>query len=199
MPRTWFTSDLHFGHANIIQYSHRPYPSVAAMNDALVARWNEVVAPEDEVWVLGDVAMGAVRTSLEYVRALNGHKHLVAGNHDRCWAGLGPKAREWRAAYTDVGFETLASGVVERTLGAHTVAMCHFPYTGDSHAEERFERWRPRDDGRFLLHGHVHTQWRQRGRMINVGVDAWGLRPVSEAEVGALIDAGPGESEAVGV
>jgi len=34
MP-TWFTADMHFGHANIIRYSRRPFASVQAMDIAL--------------------------------------------------------------------------------------------------------------------------------------------------------------------
>jgi hypothetical protein len=39
--------------------------------------------------------------------------------------------------------------------------------------------------------GHVHERWRQRGRMINVGVDAWDCGPASEAELAAMIGGGP--------
>ena len=67
---------------------------------------------------------------------------------------------------------------------------CHFPYRGDSHDHDRFVDDRPADRGRWLLHGHVHDRWLQRGRMINVGVDAWGYRPVSETELASIIDAG---------
>ena len=51
------------------------------------------------------------------------------------------------------------------------------------------------DDGAWLLCGHVHESWRQRGRMINVGVDAWGGRPVSEEALYELIDSGPADLE----
>ena len=40
------------------------------------------------------------------------------------------------------------------------------------------------------LHGHVHEKWHRNGRMINVGVDATGFRPISESEVGRLITQG---------
>ena len=65
----------------------------------------------------------------------------------------------------------------------------HFPYEGDSHDEDRFTRWRPVDDGAWLLHGHVHTSWQVNGRQINVGVDVWDYAPVSEAALAALIEA----------
>jgi hypothetical protein len=40
---TWFTDNLHLGHGNIIGYCSRPFDDVAAMDRALVDRWNEVV------------------------------------------------------------------------------------------------------------------------------------------------------------
>jgi calcineurin-like phosphoesterase family protein len=34
------------------------------MDAAMVARWNEVVGPQDEVWHLGDFGMGCVAPSI---------------------------------------------------------------------------------------------------------------------------------------
>ncbi len=80
----FFTSDTHFGHANIIGYCRRPFDSVQEMDDAMVATWNSIVRPGDDVWHLGDFAHGA---DAKHVRAvfhrLNGRKRLVIGNHDR--------------------------------------------------------------------------------------------------------------------
>ena len=80
---TWFTSDLHFGHVNIIQYSGRPFTDVDQMNTSLIDRWNALVQPGDDVWVLGDVAMGHIADTLPLVGRLAGYKRLLAGNHDR--------------------------------------------------------------------------------------------------------------------
>jgi len=60
----WFTSDLHIGHANIIDYCNRPFrdaggnPDVPFMNEMLVKNWNERVIPDDLVVCLGDMVMG---------------------------------------------------------------------------------------------------------------------------------------------
>jgi calcineurin-like phosphoesterase family protein len=60
----WFTSDLHLGHRNIVRYTGRPYPSVEVMDDDLIARLNRHVAPDDELWVIGDVAMGDITINI---------------------------------------------------------------------------------------------------------------------------------------
>jgi calcineurin-like phosphoesterase family protein len=192
---TWFTADLHFGHVNIIRYTGRPYGDVPSMNAALIEHWNANVQPDDHVWVLGDLALGTIAESLPLVGRLNGHKRLLAGNHDRCWWGNGRKAVEWEQRYRDAGFNEIRQGVIPIDVGPHHVLACHFPYEGDSHDEDRFIAERPTDRGDWLIHGHVHDTWRQRGRMINVGVDAWAMNPVSEDELVALIDAGPADRE----
>jgi len=185
----WFTADLHLGHANIIRYCDRPWADVDAMDRGLTERWNATVAADDEVWVLGDVAMGRIDESLTLVHELAGRKLLVPGNHDRCSPGRGERAAEWAERYRDAGFAEILPEVVELTLAGRPARACHFPYFGDSHDEARFESHRPVDDGRLLLHGHVHTRWRVDGRQVNVGCDVWDYRPVSEeALVATLAD-----------
>jgi len=189
----WFTADLHFGHANIIRYSDRPFSDPGEMNHALIERWNEVVDQDDTVWVLGDVALGQIASTLPLVGALHGHKLLLAGNHDRCWVGHGQRAAGWTERYREAGFAEIHQGQLELEVAGTTVDVSHFPYRGDSQDLDRHVDRRPVDRGRWLVHGHVHEQWRQRGRMINVGTDAWRYRPVAAEEVAALIDAGPGD------
>jgi calcineurin-like phosphoesterase family protein len=92
----FFSSDTHFGHGGALGLFRRPFASVEAMNEALIARWNETVGPADTVWHLGDVA---VRRPAEEVAAildrLHGTLHLVTGNTDsdavtgwRGWASV---------------------------------------------------------------------------------------------------------------
>ena len=189
MTRFW-TSDLHFGHANIIRYCNRPFADVDEMNLGLIARWNAVVEPDDSVWVLGDVAMGKIDDSLALISALNGTKTLVAGNHDRCWEPGGPRHGQWTERYLDAGFADVLQGTVDVELGGRAAIACHFPYEGDSHDDDRFVPMRPRDTGLILLHGHVHERWRVNGRQINVGVDVWEYTPVTDEQILAALAAG---------
>lgn len=190
---TWFTSDLHFGHVNIIEYSGRPFTDAEQMNRALIERWNGFVQPDDTVWVLGDMAMGRIAETLPLVGQLAGRKLLITGNHDRCWDGNGSKAAEWVGRYLEAGFDEIHQGSVAMRIGGYDVLACHFPYRGDTQDFDRYPEVRPADLGGWLLHGHVHEQWRQRDRMINVGCDAWDCRPVDEATLIALIDDGPND------
>ena len=81
MP-VFFISDTHFGHENIIRMCRRPFASVAEMDEALVARWNERVGAADTIYHLGDFCYRNSRGADTYLRQLNGQIHLIAGNHD---------------------------------------------------------------------------------------------------------------------
>ena len=186
----WFTADLHLGHANIIAYCRRPFRAVDDMDAALFAAWEAAVRPDDEVWVLGDLALGQISRALELASTLPGRKFLVPGNHDRCWAGHRKGVEKGREEYETAGFR-IVDGPVETSIADTTVLLSHFPYEGDSREIDRYRSHRPADRGGWLLHGHVHERWRQRGRQVNVGVDAWGGRPVGLDELAALVQAGP--------
>jgi calcineurin-like phosphoesterase family protein len=190
--KVWFTADLHLGHTNIIDYCNRPFADVDSMNRALLEGWNETVGADDDVWVLGDFALGRIADTLPMVAELTGRKILVAGNHDRCWAQH-RGATTWTEKYVEAGFAEIHQGTVRLRVAKRSVKASHFPYQGDSQDNDRFSEVRPPDNGDWLLHGHVHDRWRQWGRMINVGVDAWEFRPVSEETLADLISNGPAD------
>jgi calcineurin-like phosphoesterase family protein len=159
----FFTSDTHFGHGGALGLYRRPFASVAAMNEAMVERWNATVGRDDEIWHLGDFAIkqGAA-VAAELLRRLNGRKHLVAGNNDPPatmdqpgWAGVEPYA------------EISVDGVF--------LVLCHYP----------LRRWRRMDKGSLNLHGHCHGRLEPWPRQIDVGVDVWEFRPVTLAEIRA--------------
>ena len=189
----FFTSDLHLGHQNIIDYCDRPHNSVLEMHLDIVERWNAMVGVDDEVYIVGDLAMGRVAESLQVIELLNGaRKILVPGNHDGCWKGRG-KSDKQRVLYESAGLE-----IVDRPdpieIASRQVLLCHFPTAGDTDEYvDKFSAWRPSLRGEWLVHGHVHQKWRQRGREINVGVDAWGGYPVAESQLEELITAGAGD------
>ena len=76
----WFTADQHFDHKNIIQLCKRPFNSIEEMNETLVQNWNNVVANDDTVYVLGDFTWKYPFTRVEQ---LNGKKIFIIGGHDK--------------------------------------------------------------------------------------------------------------------
>lgn len=152
----FFTSDTHFGHGGALGLYRRPFLSVAAMNDAIVERWNETVGPGDEVWHLGDFAIRQRPAVVaEMFARLRGRKHLVTGNNDPPetaeldgWVSVQPYA------------EIVAEGV--------SLVLCHYP----------FRSWRGMAKGWVNLHGHCHGRLKPQPRQFDVGVDVWAFRPV---------------------
>lgn len=193
----YFTSDLHFDHANVIKYCDRPFDSVEQMNERMVELWNDNVDSADIIYVLGDFSLGASAVT-KYGPRLNGNKYLVPGNHDRCHPVF-HKNKDIRMAnakklYEDAGFIIMP---IESTLSTipdfFSFKLCHMPYTGDHTEKERYIEYRPKNYGQWLLHGHVHDHWKVKGKQINVGVDVWNFMPVSIEMIKLIIQNGPDE------
>lgn len=86
MEQVFFTADQHFGHRNIIRMANRPFSTVEEMHRTIIDNWNKTVSSEDTIFVLGDF-IGKEhmdeKDSIAIGEALNGHKILIKGNHDR--------------------------------------------------------------------------------------------------------------------
>ena len=181
----FFSSDHHFGHKNIIEYCSRPWRDTYEMDTAMIGRWNAIVQPDDTVFYLGDFSLSKQHMAA-ILPKLNGKKFLIAGNHDACHpAHHSSKKPEKHQAmgkfYLEAGWQAVFYQGMYRDW-----ELCHFPYSDDMN-REYLHKYRPKDEGKWLLHGHVHTHWRKKAKMINVGVDAWGYSPVSVAEIEALM------------
>lgn len=192
----FYTSDLHFSHANIIKFCDRPYftdgePDPHWMNTAIVDIINSTMTPDDDLWVLGDMFMGRTEMSIKIRERFNVRDvFLVPGNHDKPHP-MHKKAEHWRRVFEDYGV-TVVDHDMPLVIEREVVRVCHFPPSGDSRTEDRFTDWRPTiEDDEWLLCGHVHDSWRQRGRVVNVGLDAWGGCLLSDAEILDIIGAGP--------
>lgn len=188
----WFTSDLHLGHVRINELCNRPYQSVQEMNDELFKNWCDRIMPEDNVYILGDVCMGKIDESLEIVKALPGTKFLVPGNHDRVFPAFNQlyvsskKPVDWRERYEQAGMHVMSTIVKYVASNGRIITLSHFPYFAEDARDEKYDRYRPINEGEWLWHGHVHNSWMIRDKMINVGVDVWNYKPVSEGVLLAL-------------
>ena len=157
----FFTSDTHFGHGGALGLYRRPFASVAAMNEALVERWNETVGSDDVVWHLGDFAIRQRPAVVaELLARLSGRKHLVLGNND-------PPATAELDGWVSV--QPYAEIVAE----GGSLVLCHYP----------FRSWRGMGKGWINLHGHSHGRMKPLPRQFDVGVDVWNFRPVMLDEI----------------
>jgi calcineurin-like phosphoesterase family protein len=160
---TWFTSDTHFGHANIIVYCKRPFKDVEEMDAELIRRWNARVQPGDTVYHLGDFALAKGGKKIPaYLERLNGQIHLITGNHD-------PKQPNALKGFADV------KAYKEIKVGEQDVILCHYA----------FRVWNKRHYGSWNLHGHSHGTLKRDFKMkqLDVGVDCWNYAPISFEEV----------------
>lgn len=191
MTNIYYTADPHFLHARIIELSGRPFGSPEEMSQTILDNINDTCTADDTLVMLGDVALGKLVDSLEYIRAINAHTILVPGNHDRLSRAnhkeysKPDKLQRWVETYGEVFDEVLvelpegpSSWPAIGEFPGFSPLMSHYPYQGDSHDKDRVRELRPKDEGQPIIHGHVHEKWHTNGRQFNVGVDVNDFRPV---------------------
>ena len=158
---TWVTSDLHFGHKNIMKFCPvtraRFRDDVAYMNETMIKEWNDLIAPEDLVYILGDVAFMSGSDAGRTVMRLNGTKILVEGNHDR-------------KTLQDVTFRNAFAEVhkyLDINYNGTKVVMFHYPIC----------EWDQMHRGSVHLHGHLHggVSGMEKFRCRDMGIDATGM------------------------
>ena len=173
--KVWFTSDHHFGHKNIIDYSSRPFASVAEMDEQLIKKWNSVIDLKDEVYHLGDFCLERDHKRVtKWVSQLNGKKHLIIGNHDEQF-----KARAWVTA----GFYSVHTSYCLNVNG-EDLWMGHYP--------QNKRDLKLRDV--IYLHGHTHCNDpaiyldEEKEVMVNLCVENWDYFPVEVSELFGKIE-----------
>lgn len=112
MPNTWFTGDFHLGHANIIRYCGRPFPTIEEIDQAILKRLNASVKANDILYFLGDFCIGNQARILECRRRIRGKKIFAApGNHDK-------QARKQKEEFS--GLDNLA----EVPINGQPIVLC---------------------------------------------------------------------------
>ena len=174
----WFTADTHFGHHNAIRYCGRPFQDKREMDRVMIENWNRVVKPRDTVYHLGDVSFyGAIQTTA-IIQKLRGKKIMIRGNHDK-----------GEAYYLRAGFTQYIQSRPATPAKFEEFFLSHYPYwecyTHDDRGHKFADRMLKQQGNRWLLCGHVHEVWKNKGRCINVGVDQWNFTPVHLDEIRA--------------
>lgn len=190
----YFTSDNHLGHENIVLRFNRGdglFNSIQHHDSVLCANWWANVTDEDEVYVLGDAAMGDLDKSLSLFAMLPGQKKFVPGNHDRIFSGTNSKAKiaQYWSVYEAAGFEILPENAeidIITPKGVRTILLSHFPYQETELPHDKWLKHRPDMSRKLpLLHGHTHSRNRfsENPLEFNIGVDANDFAPVPETVI----------------
>ena len=152
MVNTWFTSDFHFGHRNIIQYCNRPFASTDEMDAAILANLNRRVGENDQLYFLGDFCIGGAEKARQYRdRIVCRNVHFVEGNHDRALRDLKGAFCSW-------------SQLAEIRIGGQGIVLCHYA----------MRVWHHSSRGVWHLYGHSHGNLKDdpTSLSIDVGVDS---------------------------
>lgn len=177
--KTWFISDTHFNHLNIIRYSKRPFETLKEMNETLIKNWNERIKKNDIVYFLGDFCFvsGSKRGEGEPIKPkkileqLNGNIIFIKGNHDP-------------SNY----IKTKNESIIIKTK-KYRINLVHKPVFVNYNVD-------------FNIVGHVHEKWKHKKFYkennfflkqeytiaINCGVDVWNFRPVELSEILSLYE-----------
>lgn len=161
----YFTSDTHFGHANIIKYCNRPFSNVREMDEILIKNWNEKVPYDAIVYHLGDFAFGRTYEDVEKYRSrLNGKIHLIKGNHDNGKLLM-------RNAFESVNWNSMQ----EIFIGNKSITLNHYA----------MKVWNKSHRGAWHLYGHSHGTLPDDPNSLSfdVGVDCHNYYPLSFLEV----------------
>lgn len=172
----WVISDCHFGHKNILSYcpESRPFSNTEIHDAVIIENWNNIVKPDDTIYVLGDFFMGPTDLIDEILPQLNGHIKLVSGNHDE--KRRLRKFQEYGVellAYKE-GYQLFHDGVL--------FYMNHFPI-GDTGYK---------GCAQIYLYGHIHDAApeglvAENGyETFHVGVDTNNLTPVNLSNIAKL-------------
>lgn len=145
MPAVWLVSDTHFGHEKTCTVFKRddgsqlrPFSSAEEMDEAMVARWNERVRPNDKIYHLGDVVIS--RRHLNTLSRLNGDKVLIRGNHDIF------KLEDYTQYFRDVRGYHVMNGMLLSHIPPHPQQLGRF---------------------RTAIHGHLHSNRVMKARGVD--------------------------------
>lgn len=167
MGKVFLTSDLHFGHDRRFLYEPRGFSSIEEHDATVLKNIQELVDPDDDLWVLGDLMLGNNEHGMELLRQLPGHLHIIRGNHDT-------DAR-W-ALYATLPNVTLHGWADTLRYKKYNFYLSHY-HTDVSNLDDQ-----PQLRAHVLnLFGHTHQKnsfWHDIPYYFHVGLDSNDNKPV---------------------
>lgn len=155
----YVTSDLHFGHKNIIKYENRPFNNIEEMDKTIIDLWNKTINDKDLIYILGDFSWYKGEKTNEILKTLKGNKMLIIGNHDKNFL-------EDKKFNKDL-FQEICY-YKELKVNKQKIILFHYPIID----------WNGKNNGSIHLYGHVHTMinkdteyMKKEYNCFNVGID----------------------------
>lgn len=135
--KTYFTSDLHWHHNRICEFTNRKlFTTPEEHTEWLIDIWNKQVTKADKVYHLGDFSFSHKYEEVaKVISRLNGQKFMIKGNHDRSEILDKLKANNLIQNWFDYK---------EIKVGETPACLFHFPIA--SHHRQHY--------GSFMIHGH---------------------------------------------
>ena len=160
----WFTSDQHYGHANVIGYNKRPFKTVEGMDKQLIKNFNNVVCCEDVTIHAGDFCWLNKKEEVykKYVSKLNGTHILLVGSHDY-----------WQP--------NSAKYIWRKRIDGQLIIVCHYAML----------TWESSHYNSWQLFGHSHGKLDLPHKQYDIGVDNNNLMPVSFDRVCKIMGSKP--------
>ena len=173
MSNIYVTSDTHFGHAKNFLYEPRGFKNIYDHDNAIIKNWNEIIQPEDDVYLLGDVMLNDNDYGLSCLKQLKGQIHIIRGNH--C-----TDARI--ALYKDCWNVVEVCDAKWLKIGKQSFFLSHYPCLTDNHDDDK-----PLNRRIISLCGHTHTpdKWYDwnNGLIYHVEMDAHGCQVVNIEQI----------------
>ena len=175
--KVFFTSDWHLGEDRIglngkPNFFDRHFKSIKEQDITILDSFELAGFKDgDKLYHLGDVFYKATDHNQNLFREIrqkfpNSCFHLIEGNYDE-------GKNEWLAEF----FDTITDEFIEK-VGDELVYFNHYP-------AQCVDKLNFDLSGaiKYALTGHIHGLWKVQKNMINVGVDAWGFRLISEKDI----------------
>lgn len=166
---TFFSSDWHLGHANVIKYDKRPFASVEEMNEKILSNCEKMLGKRDTLYFLGDFALTKYNEMEKWMKRLaatGAQLYFIRGNHDK---------KETIKLYQQYG--TYLGEQKKIRVGEQEIVLNHYA----------MRVWDKSHHGTWHLYGHSHHTLPdlENSLSFDVGCNGWDFKPIEFADIKA--------------
>lgn len=189
--KLFFTSDLHYGHANICKATskwldgYRDFSSLEEMNETIISNINKYVGEDDYLFNLGDLVFGNKLNLIELINKINcKNVYVTYGNHDYLLTTNKPLNIDKNININPNSLFIKCEYQFDISVNKQHIVLGHFP----------FAIWNESHYGSWNLHGHCHGNFKDtKPNQLDVGIDnAYKIfgeyKPFSYSEINKILN-----------